>query len=513
MKKIKVLLKVIYYLFAIVGIAAFMAVMIIPQDEYADNHPLILWKMNYVEGYQLASAQDKPVLLYFYSDNCSACAKMKFVTFKNDDLIRIINNLYIPIKINIDNNIDELNAYGITALPTIVVRTNKKNILAEYIGYQEPKQLASKLSIISAVSGAYTPENISHTLLVTRFFNNSPMVLQNKNNVSEAQHEECEGNVCLIQSNQPSSKLNLSFNNKISVNAPVEKLGEYQALLSHNLYLIFIVFVFAGLMISFTPCVFPLLIMMASFLIASRAAASKIIFLKQVVIYVLSLSFAYMVLGMLSASTGHYIEHYLGNIYVISIESLILVFLGLTMLGFGRIKLPAKWHHAVVRYNKMKLSYSDEDIAVMGLVTSLIAAPCISAPLVSVLIFVNQSQSMLLGSVALFSLGIGLCMPLIAACIIGPELLPNPKTWGYHLKAITGFILFAIALFLFNDIIPSYRYHIIWGYFAMIVAIYFHYQLANSHQWMWRSFIYLIFLFGMMYASYYIYLRMFQIIQ
>lgn len=281
------------------------------------------------------------------------------------------------------------------------------------------------------------------------------------------QTPECTNGICKIEFKtpyqtkldtiSPAPAINLIQNNPPGTQ--VKYLGSSDSRLITSLakgnWLLFISGIwFFGLLLSFTPCVLPLLLLIAGFL----AQSSEISYKRSISLsftYVMSLAITFAILGTLASSFGIYLSSYFQNPWVVGTFSSILGLLALSLLGFYKIKLPSRLQHIAVRHNKLQSNYHFIEVAVMGMIATLITSPCIAAPLVGVLSYISQTGSLLLGAIGLFIFGIGMGTPLLVATIVNKEILPNIGPWQHVIKFFFGVILFGMAIWISCRIIPN----------------------------------------------------------
>ena len=154
--------------------------------------------------------------------------------------------------------------------------------------------------------------------------------------------------------------------------------------------------------------------------------------------YVFSLSLTYAIAGIAAASLGFYLQVYFQNLWVHAVSSVIIVALALSLLGFYKIKLPKRMQHFAARHNKYRANYHYAEVFVMGIMATLIASPCIAAPLAIAFGLIGTSGSILRGGMALFCIGLGIGTPLLAASAFNKELLPHAGKWQHVIKTFVG---------------------------------------------------------------------------
>lgn len=273
-----------------------------------------------------------------------------------------------------------------------------------------------------------------------------------------------------------------------------------QKMFQHRWFYIAGEFWLLGLLLAFIPCILPLLLIIAGFLgnDASAAPQRRPIFLS--ITYVLALSSTYAVAGVITATFGIYLQAYFQMPWVIFLFSIIIVILAMSLLGFYQLKLPDFLQHHIVRHNKIRAHYKYIQVAVMGVLATLIASPCLAAPLITILGYIGSTGSIILGAIALFFVGIGIGTPLLVASTLGKQIIPHDTKWQPMLKVFFGLALLGVAIWTASRIIPSNWNMLLWSILIIYTANYM-YSLRTSHfnhfPLIWKSFCILILSYGL----------------
>ena len=226
-----------------------------------------------------------------------------------------------------------------------------------------------------------------------------------------------------------------------------------------------------GLLMGFTPCVLPLLIIMAGFIGGKYGDISKKKAIFLALTYVFTLAITYAIAGMIAAKFGVYLQAYFQKTWIVIIFSFIFVMLALSLLGFYTIDLPVYWRHVLIKYNKFQPSYSYFQVVIMAVLATLIASPCAAAPLLGVLSYVGKTGNVLLGSISLFFVGLGIGTPLLVATIIGTEVIPMNQALMQGIKEFFGVVLMGVAIWLLNNIIPGQLSMMFWSALIIYASI------------------------------------------
>ncbi len=222
-----------------------------------------------------------------------------------------------------------------------------------------------------------------------------------------------------------------------------------------SLWSIFLFFI-AGVGLTFTPCVFPMIPILSSIIagqgdnITTRKAFSLSL------VYVLSMAITYAVVG---AIVGYYgaefnIQVWFQDPVILGVFAGIFVLLALSMFGFYDIQMPAAIQSRLTAISNNQQGGTMVGVGLMGLFSAIIVGPCITAPLVGALIFISQTQDWQLGGLALFALGLGMGTPLLAIGTSAGKLLPRAGAWMDAVKSFFGVALLAVAIWLLERVLP-----------------------------------------------------------
>ena len=227
-----------------------------------------------------------------------------------------------------------------------------------------------------------------------------------------------------------------------------------------------------GLLLAFTPCVFPMIPILSSIIVGEgEHITTRRAFILSLT-YVLAMSITYTLAGVITGLLGENLQSLLQNPWVIGSFSALFVLLSLSMFGLYELQLP---HGLQNRLHQM--SHSQEGgkllgVGIMGLLSGLIVGPCLAPPLAGALIFIGQHGDPVLGGTALFAMSMGMGLPLIVIGTSAGSLLPKAGGWMNSIKYIFGVLMLALAIWLLERIIPESVALLLWGSLLIITAIY-----------------------------------------
>ena len=240
---------------------------------------------------------------------------------------------------------------------------------------------------------------------------------------------------------------------------------------------IFIIFIFLllGILISLTPCIFPMIPILSSIILAQEGKEEKNKtnpFLISLV-YVISMAITYAVVGIIAGLSGIDVGAALQNPWVLSIFALIFIALALSLFGYYEIGLPSSW--------QSKLSKASDDAqgkggiigtAIMGFFSALIVGPCVTPPLAGAVLFITITGNALLGGLALFAMGIGMGMPLLFLGLGAGKFMPKPGGWMTTVSEVFGVTMLAVAIIMLGRFLPQNITLFLWALLFMGIALF-----------------------------------------
>jgi thiol:disulfide interchange protein DsbD len=252
-----------------------------------------------------------------------------------------------------------------------------------------------------------------------------------------------------------------------------------------NLALVLASFFGFGLLLSLTPCVFPMIPILSGIIVNHGHAVSHIRAFVLSLAYVLGMAITYALVGIAAGLSGTLLSAALQNAWVLGAFALVFVVLSLSMFGFYELQLPASLQ-SKVSDTANKQGGSLPAIALMGSLSALIVGPCVAAPLAGALLYIAQTGNATLGGAALFVMALGMGMPLLLVGAFSRSLLPKSGPWMEGVKKFFGVIMLATALWLVSPVIPLWTQMLGWALLMVVPAIFLHALdplPANAHGW------------------------------
>lgn len=227
-----------------------------------------------------------------------------------------------------------------------------------------------------------------------------------------------------------------------------------------------------GLLLAFTPCVFPMIPILSSLIVGQGTSLTRRRAILLSLTYVLAMATTYTVAGLLAALVGQNIQAWFQNPWVLGAFSALFVLLALSMFGLYDLQLPTSLQNRLVDWSNRQRGGHHAGAAVMGLLSALIVSPCVAPPLIGALTFIAVTGDLVLGAAALFALSLGMGMPLLAIGASAGHWLPHAGHWMGRIKTIFGVLLLAVALWLLERILPAVATMVLWSTLLIVTATY-----------------------------------------
>lgn len=245
-----------------------------------------------------------------------------------------------------------------------------------------------------------------------------------------------------------------------------------QSLAQKSLPLNMLLFFGLGLLLCFTPCVFPMVPILSS-IIAGQGSTitTRRAFLLSLT-YVLAMAATYTVAGVIAGTLGANLQALFQNPWILSSFASLFVVLSLSMFGFYDLQIPSSWQSKLTTLSHRQQGGSYFGVGIMGILSALIVGPCVAAPLAGALIYIGQSGDSVLGGAALFALSLGMGAPLLVFGTSAGKLLPKAGAWMNTIKAVFGVMLLGVAIWMIERIVPAAVALLLWGALFIICAVY-----------------------------------------
>lgn len=242
-----------------------------------------------------------------------------------------------------------------------------------------------------------------------------------------------------------------------------------------NIWLIIAGFFGAGLLLSMTPCVLPMIPILSSIIVGNqpdKGHAGKLHNFSLSAAYVLGMSLSYTLAGVAAGLSGSLISQSLQNPWVLGASASVFVLLALSMFDLYELKLPSALEGKLVKTSNKFKGGRIFGVFTMGVLSALIVSPCVAAPLAGALIYIGQSQDVILGGAALFALSLGMGAPLLLIGAAGSQLLPKVGNWMNAVRNFFGVLMLGMAIWLVSPVIPTSVQLALWATLLIVTAVY-----------------------------------------
>lgn len=272
--------------------------------------------------------------------------------------------------------------------------------------------------------------------------------------------------------------------------APLSETDRIAHMLSgDNVWLTLAFFFGVGLLLAFTPCVFPMIPILSSIIVGQGSQLTTRRAFTLSLVYVLAMASTYTVAGVLAGLFGANLQAAFQNPWILAAFSAIFVLLALSMFGFFELQLPASVQAKLSEFSNKQQGGTLAGVAIMGLLSALIVGPCVAPPLAGALIYIGQTGDAVLGGAALFALSIGMGLPLLAVGTAAGKYMPRAGGWMDAVKAVFGVALLAVAIWMLSRILPDSISLLLWAALSIASAIYLGALAAAETGWqkLWKS--------------------------
>ncbi|MCR4299118.1 MAG: protein-disulfide reductase DsbD [Gallionella sp.] len=228
-----------------------------------------------------------------------------------------------------------------------------------------------------------------------------------------------------------------------------------------------------GIALSLTPCVFPMIPILSGIIVnhGERVTRARAAVLSAA--YVLGMAITYAAAGVVAGLSGTLISGALQNPWVLGSFAAVFVVLSLSMFGFYELQLPKGLQSRLSSSTNARKG-SIVGIALMGALSALIVGPCVAAPLAGALLYIAKTSDAVLGGIALFTMALGMGMPLMLVGIFSRSLLPKAGAWMTVVTRGFGVALLATALWIVSPVLPGWAVMLGVALLLIIPAIYLH---------------------------------------
>jgi len=262
---------------------------------------------------------------------------------------------------------------------------------------------------------------------------------------------------------------------------PVSDLSGIAALLHGGRLLAIIpAFVLLGLGLAFTPCVLPMVPILSSIIVGEGGQVKRARGFVLSLAYSLGMAIVYTALGVAAGLLGEGLSAALQNPWVLSAFAALIAAMALSMFGVYQLQVPAVLQTRLADASGRQASGKLAGVFVMGAISALIVGPCVAAPLAGALVYISRTRDVLIGGAALFSMALGMSIPLLLVGLSAGSLLPRAGMWMEAVKRFFGVLMLAMALWMVAPVLPALAQMLLW---ALLLIGYGCWLLRGRTQW------------------------------
>jgi thiol:disulfide interchange protein DsbD len=242
--------------------------------------------------------------------------------------------------------------------------------------------------------------------------------------------------------------------------------------LSSNRWLALLSFFGFGLLLAFTPCVFPMIPILSGIIAGSGENISTRRAFVLSVVYVLATCVVFTIAGVVAGLAGANLQAAFQKPWILWSFAILFVVLSLSMFGFYELQLPSSWQSKIADISNKQKGGSLIGVAIMGLLSALIVGPCVAPPLAAAVLYISQTHDPVFGGLALFVLSLGMGAPLVVFGTAAGKLLPRAGAWMDAVKAVFGVLFLGLAIWMLARILDPFWIMLMTGALAIASAVY-----------------------------------------
>lgn len=243
------------------------------------------------------------------------------------------------------------------------------------------------------------------------------------------------------------------------------------SLAAGNLSLTLASFFGIGLLLAFTPCVFPMIPILSGIIVGQGANITTRRAFTLSLVYVLPMAVTYTAAGVAAALMGKNLQAVFQAPWIIASFSAVFVVLALSMFGLYDLQLPSRWQTKLTALSNRQRGGTLVGVAAMGLFSALIVGPCVAAPLAGTLLYISQTHNAVVGGAALFTMSLGMGLPLLIFGTSAGRLLPRAGAWMTSVKTVFGILMLGTAIWFLERILPAPVTMALWAGLLILSAV------------------------------------------
>lgn len=224
-----------------------------------------------------------------------------------------------------------------------------------------------------------------------------------------------------------------------------------------------------GLLLAFTPCTLPMIPIVSSMVVGSQAKPRRAFVLSSS--YVLAMAATYAAVGVAAGLAGANLQATLQSPWLLGTFAALFLVLASSLFGLFELRLPSGLMNRLQSTGPTRSGGSITAAAALGFLSALLVGPCMTAPLAGALLYIGQTGSAVQGGLALFALGLGMGLPLLAIAVFGARVLPKPGAWMDRVRVAFGYVMVGMAVMMLTRFLTGTISLVLWGVWILLVAV------------------------------------------
>ncbi|MDX1713412.1 protein-disulfide reductase DsbD [Vreelandella venusta] len=261
-------------------------------------------------------------------------------------------------------------------------------------------------------------------------------------------------------------------NSSAEFSAPQSEDSRFSALLgSASLPLALGLFFIAGLGLTFTPCVLPMIPILSSIIVGQKPTRPRAFVLSAS--YVLGMASTYALVGVLMGlfGAGLNLQAHLQSAPVLATFAVLFTLFALAMFGAFDLRVSPRLAAKIDGWQARAQQSGPAGLALAGALSVLVVSPCVTAPLAGALVFISSTGNAAMGGAVLFALGLGMGVPLLLVGTFGATLLPRSGAWMNGVKIAFGLLLLGVAIWMVERLVAPSIALLLWAALAIGSAL------------------------------------------
>lgn len=224
-----------------------------------------------------------------------------------------------------------------------------------------------------------------------------------------------------------------------------------------------------GLLLAFTPCTLPMIPIVSSMVVGSQARPARAFILS--LCYMVAMAATYAVVGVAAGLAGANLQATLQSPWLLGAFAALFLVLASALFGLFTLRLPSALVNRIESAGRGQTGGSLVGATALGFLSALLVGPCMTAPLAGALLYIGQTGSAVYGGLALFALGLGMGLPLLAIATFGARILPRPGAWMERVNIAFGYLMVGMAVMMLARFLPGTLSLLLWGAWILSIAI------------------------------------------